>query len=271
MKNFLLILISFFTLYSCNDISVEIEDETQKNTAKEIITSDFLFNSVFTIAIQTIHEIELKENLKYGQLLLFSDTCADVSYFLSKDSSYVENITINYGKFSCSPFGQRKIGKIHIFLTGLISEEGTTVRVDLQDFYFEHHKVEGTESFVNTSFPGFSWCFEQIVEHGKISLPGGAYILYESQKEVNINFSSNAYVQTSKSCGFNSSGIKFNTETVTPLEKSFSCEFVQKGSIIIELADYSDMIVDYGDGTCDNLYNITSEFNEYQSIGCILE
>ena len=154
----------------------------------------------------------------------------------------------------------------------MISEEGTVVTVTLQDFYIEHHKIEGTQTSTNTDVSGFVWEFEQTVENGKITFPSGDFSLWESEKTIEVNLLTKKYIQTSASNGVNSHGIEFETETLTPLEKSFTCGFIGKGSFLIELEDYDEMVIDYGDGSCDDQATIIFEDDdEYESIEFTLE
>ena len=271
MRKLLYILIGLVTLTSCNNDRGELEDETQVVSAKEIVTSSSLYNQVFTLTQRTIDNIEIEEQLKSGQTSFFSDSCADVVYYLSQDLSYVENVIISYNDFSCAPVGQRRIGKIHVYLTGLISEQGTEVTVILDDFHIEHHKIEGTQISTNIDVNGFIWEFDQTVENGRITFPSGDYALWESDKYIRINLLTKKYIQILESNGVNSQGMEYEVETLIPLEKSFTCDFIDKGSLLIELEDYDDMIIDYGNGTCDDQATITLVSDEYESFDFTLK
>jgi hypothetical protein len=265
MRKLLYILIGFVPLTSCENRRGELMDETSKEAAVEAVNSASFYDHIFTLTKKTVDEIEIDEQLKIGQASFVADPCADVVYYLSQDLSYVENITISYNDFSCSQVGRRRIGKIHVFLTGLISEEGTIATVTMQDFYLEHHKIEGTQISTNKNVTGAVWEFDQKVDNGKITFPSGDFSLWESKKNTEINFLTKQYIQTSSSSGINSEGIEFEIETITPLEKSFSCDYIQKGSILIELEDYNDMLIDYGNGTCDDQATVTIDDDEYKS------
>jgi hypothetical protein len=259
MKKLLYILVCFIALTSCKEDRAEVQDDSYTEAAEEVLKSGALYNHIFRISNQTVHNIEIDEQLKIDGEVVSEDYCSDIVYHLSDDSSYVQDITITYNSFSCSEVGQRRTGKIHMFLTGLISDYGTVLTVILQDFYIEHHKIEGTHTYTNKSQGSSKWVFEQIVENGKITFPNGDYGLWESEKEVEIYFQNDFFTQTGNTNGVSSKGIEFETEILIPLEKAFTCDYIRKGSIWMSLEDYDEIIIDYGDGDCDNTATITLE------------
>lgn len=257
MKRVFHIVVFSLIFFSCNTNRGKLNDESWKGASEEVLTSNAFYNEVFSITEKTVDKIEIDENLKSGQVSTVVDTCADIVYHLSQDLSYVENITISYTDFACSPVGRRRLGKIHIHLTGLISAEGTVVTVSLEDFYVEHHKIEGTQTSTNKDVSGYVWEFEQKTENGKITLPSGDFLIWENEKNIKIDFLSKVTTYTGASSGISSQGIEFNSEVQTPLEKNFSCNYISTGSIKIELEDYEDLFIDYGNGTCDAEATIT--------------
>ena len=75
--------------YSCNEPRFGIEDETKKLVTERILTSSSSCNSIFILTIQNVEEIEVKDNLKYGEALFLTDTCNDISYQLFNNAHYI--------------------------------------------------------------------------------------------------------------------------------------------------------------------------------------
>jgi len=263
MKSHFYIFIGIILLISCDGGKRDLEDDTIVSSSEEISTSNVFYNDVFSVTRSTVDYLEIKAQLKPGEASLEDNECGDVTYFLSQDSTYIQNITISYSDFSCSLVGRRKLGEIHIYMTGLLATEGTVVTVTLEDFYVEHHKIEGTQISTIKDVTGVKWGFEQKIKNGKITLPSGDFLLWESQKNIQIDFLSKLITQTGGSDGVTSQGTHFTSEIGSPLEESFSCNYIQKGVIVVELEDYNEFFIDYGTGECDDqaIVNYGNEFH----------
>ena len=121
-----------------------------------------------------------------------------------------------------------------------------------------------TITWTNTSTPNAaSWT--RSISNGKITAPGGnLYWLHTGTTSVTqtagggtpLNLLDDVYSVTGNHTVTNSEG-KSRTATVTEaLEKKTICHNVTKGKLKIEGPNHF-AIIDYGDGTCDNIVTIS--------------
>ena len=132
------------------------------------------------------------------------------------------------------------------------------------NYYAAGYKVEGTITWTNTSTPnGVSWTRQ--ISNGRVIEPlSGYYWTHQGTKNVTqtagastpLNLLDDVYSVTGDHTVTNPAG---KTRTVTileALEKKTTCHNITKGKMKVQ-AQTHFAILDYGDGTCDNVATIT--------------
>ena len=188
-------------------------------------------------------------------------SCATVTV---TPNSFPKTIVIDFGNGCQSIDGITRAGKINIVLSDSVYHPGATATMTFDNYSVFGFKVEGTITWTNTSTPnGISWTRQ--IANGKVTEPmGGYYWLHEGTKNVTqtagantpLNFLDDVYSVTGNHTITNPAG---KTRTVTileALEKKTICHNVTKGKMKIQ-AQTHFAILDYGDGTCDNIAVIT--------------
>ncbi|KPL26029.1 MAG: hypothetical protein AMS23_03530, partial [Bacteroides sp. SM1_62] len=171
-------------------------------------------------------------------------------------------------------------GKIIITVSGPMWEEGSSRTVELEDFYINDHKVEGTRVVTNEGrhmegeYEGKRY-FSVVLTGGKVYVPDSDIVI---SKEVNRT---RTFVEgedtrwdtrddiwhiNGTASGVNRKGIPFTREIISPLWKEIGCRFITKGTVLISAEGRPDVILDYGDGTCDPEVTITVGDEESRTI-----
>lgn len=190
-------------------------------------------------------------------------SCATVT--VTPQNTFPKTITIDFGIGGCvSADGISRKGKINITLSDYLHNPGTTAVMTFDNYYTVGFKVEGTITWTNTSTPnGVSWTRQ--ITNGRVIEPiGGYYWTHEGTKNViqtagantPLNLLDDVYSVTGNHTVKNPAG---KTRTVTieeALEKKTTCHNVTKGKMKIQGATHF-AILDYGDGTCDNIVKVT--------------
>lgn len=190
-------------------------------------------------------------------------SCATVTVN-PQNSTFPKTIVIDFGNGCVSQDGISRKGKINITLSDYVHNPGAVAVMTFDNYYTAGYKVEGTITWTNTSTPnGVSWTRE--ITGGKLTEPlGGYYWTHEGTKNVTqtagantpLNLLDDVYSVTGNHTVTNPAG---KTRTVTileDLEKKTTCHNVTKGKMKIQ-AQTHFAILDYGDGTCDNVATIT--------------
>lgn len=190
-------------------------------------------------------------------------SCATVT--VNPQNSFPKTIVIDFGANGCtSQDGISRKGKINITLSDYVHNPGAVAVMTFENYYAAGYKVEGTITWTNTSTQnGISWTRQ--ITNGKVTEPlSGYYWMHEGTKNVAqtagagtpLNLLDDVYSVTGNHTITNPAG-KSRTVTITEaLEKKTTCHNVTKGKMKIQ-AQTHFAILDYGDGTCDNVATIT--------------
>lgn len=254
MKKLLLLGMLTFVLLSCGDDRSDYGLDEGKDTAVETSNSDGFFNHIFNVAYNEIEQAESEVFLAKTDQEYSFDQCATVNYYLNADNSYIENLTIDYQDDNCLTNGRKRIGKIHVFMTGRLKEIGTKIIVSMQNFSINGFKIEGTQTSVFEGLDGnLNPIISQVVENGKISVLNGDFLTFEGEKEVVLDIIKQQFRYSFTSEGISSKGVEFELFSETDLISDFSCGYIQTG--IVKLITESNLIqsIDYGSGECDNI------------------
>lgn len=255
---------SLFFLASCQKEENEPDPEfettfklTENQAVSESISDDVtvvFFESAISNGLYRTTEVSETQNLL---------SCATVT--ITPQSGFPKTIEIDFGPNGCtSSDGIARKGKINIILSDYVHNPGSNAVMTFDNYYAAGYKIEGSITWTNTSTPnGVSWT-RQITD-GKVIEPlSGYYWTHEGTKNVTqtagantpMNLLDDVYSVTGSHTVTNPAG---KTRTVTileALEKKTTCHNVTKGKMKIQ-AQTHFAILDYGDGTCDNIATIT--------------
>ena len=265
LKQFLALLSisSVFFLASCTKEETEPdpEFETTFNMSKDQAISESVSDDatvIFFEAAVTSGVYRVAGTAETNGML----SCANVT--VTPQNSFPKTIVIDFGSGCTSADGIARSGKINITLSDYVHNPGTTAVMTFQNYSTAGYKVEGTITWTNTSTPnGISWTRQ--VTGGKLTEPiSGYYWMHEGTKTVTqtagagtpMNLLDDVYSVTGNHTVTNPAG-KTRTVTITDaLEKKTTCHNITKGKVKVQ-AQTHFAILDYGDGTCDNLATVT--------------
>ena len=254
---------SFFVLASCQKDQNEPdpEFETTFNMSKDQAISESINDDA------TVIFFDASVSSGFYRLNGAAETtgilsCASVT--VNPQNSFPKTIVIDFGNGCTSADGISRSGKINITLTDYVHNPGATATMTFENYSTAGYKVEGTITWTNTSTQNsISWTRQ--VTNGKLTNPStGYYWLHEGTKNVTqtagantpMNLLDDVYSVTGSHTVTNPAG-KTRTVTITEaLEKKTTCHNISKGKVKIQ-AQTHFAILDYGDGTCDNVATVT--------------
>lgn len=196
--------------------------------------------------------------------------CAIVMHVKDPNSTVdkpMGTITIDFGKGCSDPRGKTRKGMIIINYSGKRFVPGSLVQVTTKDFYKNDARVEGTLILTNISatqadFPKF----QIVIKGGKLIFPDGQQATREQNMTREWQRAANPlqdmWVEDGTSSGTNKNGKSYQMKITSSLIYSHACEISSKVFIPVKgikhlNVDGKDVIIDYGDGTCDNTITIT--------------
>jgi hypothetical protein len=260
-----LIFAGTFLFVSCEKNDKKVTDQDIEMADDEAIVT-LMFDQAFNETDLALEQLEYNWKHPAG-LKSILDTCP-VIYVDHNDSTYwPKTVTIYFGSASCEgPFGNIKKGMIIITITDRYLKQGSVRTVSFEDFYINDFKVEGTKTVTNEgrNDDGFMY-FSVELAGGKVTTPAGKLITHEfSRTRIWIEGEQtprwrldNKYLIEGEASGINRFGISYTRTITTPLLVAASCRWIMSGIIEIQPEDHSLILLNFGDGECDNVGTIT--------------
>ena len=185
--------------------------------------------------------------------------CATIT--ITPASGFPKTIVIDFGT-SCTHNGITRSGKINIVLTDSVRRPGSTATMTFTNYFVNLYKVEGTITWTNTSTPGTrSWT--RNTQNGKITAPDGRYWLHSGTRYVvqtaGVNTATiidDIFSITGNHSVTNAAGATRDCTVLEALQKKTACANIDKGKLKVQGPNHY-AIIDFGDGTCDNLATIS--------------
>lgn len=243
-------------------------------TAEDELITDAAFDDVFS---EVDGIMNMADEMGYEPASLKSamvlDTCPTIS-IITEGSFWPRTIVVDYGDgcdISRNQIQERiRKGKIIIKISGPMWEEGSYREVTFEDFSINDHKVEGRRTVTNEGtwedgeYQGMHY-LSVMLEGGKVTTPEGQEISREVNHtrtfaegfDTKWDTRDDIWHINGEATGVNRNGVAYTREISSPLWKEIGCRFITHGTILIQAEGRSDVILDYGDGTCDPVVTIT--------------
>jgi hypothetical protein len=262
--------LGFFLFNSCQKEAGNPFSEDDLN----MVEDDALAEAIFSDVMESVNTAtNMIDDMLYGSGSLKSMTtgCPTISVDKPDTENWPKIITIDWGEGCEGFYGQTRSGMIKITITGRYRTPGTSRTIEFFDYYFNGIHVEGTKTVTNNGRnENENLTFTATLEGGRITIPAkddgsDDIVLTKSftktrewaEGENTFNPFDDVYFITGSATGTNFKGMTYNRTIQVPLEWSASCRFIKSGSILLEMTDREPILLDYGNGECDNEATIT--------------
>lgn len=267
--NFLIALtmtFSFAFLSSCEKTEGTLDltaDEALLQVQDETLATD-LFDEVIEIGEEAEASDYLKSTEVTGPFYRLSD-CVTITREFNSES---RTITIDFGEENCEGTdGKLRRGKIIIIRTGFYWTSEVTATYSFENFFVDENQLVGTKTYTG-AFNDDGTYGSSFITDGQVILADDAgTITWYSERNRLITegadtwgFADNRVEVTGFSNGQTSDGTTFSSEITDPLVRIYQegCfRFYVQGILEITKADGTEISINYGDGTCDNLAEVT--------------
>mgnify|MGYP001825122914 CR=1 FL=1 len=176
-------------------------------------------------------------------------------------------ITIDFGDGCEGPDGKLRSGIIFITYTGRLFIPGSVWTYELRNYTVNGKHIEGKKTITNVSGSiSDHVSFHKLIEDGKVTWPDGSFATREVDKtftwiRANNPLMDEVHVEGEAS-GVNRRGVAYNVTIISKIIWKRSCRIrgvcvPVQGLKLVERRDQADVLLDFGDGACDNLVTIT--------------
>lgn len=256
-------------LFSCTKKeTMEVDNETQSIVDHTIADQEFI--AVISAACQAAFTTRGIGPERSDTL----NSCDTLTYYGGDTSTFTPHPTfsLSLSDNSCALLnsdGKSRTGVLYLRATGKLTGQGTQLILKLGNYMADgiQYTCDSILATVQESSD------RQITFH--VKLEGGLCRTGDYQIRLNFNrtfsfyplgndeFSgTTAYVHGSSS-GTNRHGRTFSANSIqgSPLVKQSSCRFIQKGMMELTPEGFKKRVVDFGNGTCDDLATFTVNEN----------
>lgn len=265
------IILTFFL--SCNS-----DEKTDGGTTTAISNDEIITNSKIDASIEDVTNIAddqftAQQNINNkpdGTIKNFLPSCATVTTVLTNNTW---TKTVDFGVEGCTlENGNSVKGKMIISFSNDFSASTQTISYTFEGFYHNGKKLQGSKSIVRTKkatdlqsqvHPVLTASIDLTItfDDGSIYIRKGTLIKETiAGYDTWFNWEDNVNVVTGSSTTTFPNGDTFSAEITTPLEFYATCRkpFALKGILSIT-KNGAIAIVDYGNGDCNTLVNVTKD------------
>ncbi len=189
--------------------------------------------------------------------------CANVTLNPNDFITFPKTVTVDFGSVGCTDqYGVTRKGKLTAVFTDYLHNPGAHVDVSFDNYYVNGVKLEGHYALANTSPNANSRTFADTISNAIATTPDGKTCSWNATRSSvqTAGFSTTTILSDDEYTGQGvSSGIGFNGKTWDAVSKDIlwklNCRYLTSGVVTIHSnGDPTPLIVDFGNGTCDNKY-----------------
>ncbi len=266
-----MVLLTVF-LFSCEESeNLNTEDE-YTNLIDESYAQE-VFDEIEDIGDEAIDYLDnattksTSEMSTYGNYNRLSP-CATVTRVYGNDTV---SVTIDFGEENClCNDGRERRGKIYINHYGHYwGEDGVEIIYSFEDYFVDDNQLTGTKHVYRTINYAGNRQSDVVVDGAMILSDDQGTITWYAERTREVIEGSDTHYKyddvievTGSSYGTLADGTDITGEITTPLiriNEPGCFRYFVSGVRVVIIGDQSEIIIDYGDGTCDNLAEITQD------------
>lgn len=271
--NFLIILTMTFSLAfvsSCNKTEETLDLTAEEALAK--VQDETLATDLFDEIIEIGEEAEARadntnKSSEIDHPYYRLSECAIVTRTVDFIAHTI-SVTIDFGEVNCEgPDGKFRRGKIIIERSGFFWLDDVTATYTFENYFVNDNQLIGTKTYTGAFNEDLTYTSTFIAE-GQIILANEAGIITWNSNRTRVitegaatwGFADNRVEITGSSSGTTSDSTVFSLEITEPLVRIYQSGCFRHyvaGIIEITKADGTEITINYGDGTCDNLAEVT--------------
>ena len=249
---------------SCKKTSTSAIDEYE--TTFELSADQGIADNLTEDANDVLNEAAIDKNVmgsRGTETAQTTNTLSCATITVTPATGFPKTMLIDFGTGCTSTNGVARTGKITVVLTDSLRKSGSTATMTFDNYYVNGYKKEGTITWTNTSTATVkSW--QRVVVNGKITAPNSLYWLHSGTRTLTqtagsstpLNLLDDVYLITGNHTVTNAAGKTRTSTIINALEKKTTCTNIDMGTIRVEGPNHY-AIIDFGNGTCDNLATIS--------------
>lgn len=264
----------FIVVSSCKK---DEDDDNNNNTgsyrsAVDNATAENMFNDVFKQATDGM--IGAQDSVEGNKSCLQTmASCATLTITPFDLTTFPKTVTVDFGTTNClGTDGRYRRGVVSMTTTGWYRDSGTVITVTPQNYYVNDNLIQGTKTITNMGHNTSGNLVFALFVDGTVTTSDGViewtttrqHEWIEGESTV-LNPYDDVYLITGTADGVDVEGNDFHVVVNTALRVQVGCRWITAGSLTLTSGIYS-MVVDYGNGACDNAATVTFNGTVYNIV-----
>lgn len=270
-KLFMFVTIGSLFFISCEkNNDVELTEPISDADAIAVVESDDLSDDISNVVDDYLMENEGMSSKSESEA-----KTSDILPCVTKTiviSGTTKTVTLDFGEGCELPNGNILSGKIIMSYVVDTDVASFMVTYTFENFFFNDISVEGENSLVRTRANNNGNPESTLTIDMKVTWPDG---VFASRKGTKIRewiegsdtrtFGDNVFLITGNWTATFKNGTVVAANITTPLRREMACRFIVSGAVELQKNDRTG-ILDFGDGSCDNVATFTNENGESREI-----
>jgi hypothetical protein len=245
-----------------NDKNTETVIEVQKNDAEATKVYNLITNEINDVSATL-------DTLNYSPNAKTLDSCTTITINHPDTTTWPKIITINFSGNCTTENGNVLSGEIVIHQTARYRTEGMVRTITLNGLKINGDQVSGTKTITNLGLVNGFRTYSVTIENGSIITTAGEVIATRTAQRTRTWIEGEStstrwddvYLITGTTSGTTKSGIAYTATITEPLRVARNCRWIEQGKISTIIPDLPEVVIDFGNGTCDQTATVTVNEN----------
>ncbi|MBK7762770.1 MAG: hypothetical protein IPI46_05275 [Bacteroidetes bacterium] len=243
-------------------------DKNQDNDT-QLAGDNTLFENTYNEVLNMADEASEKNTGDNLSNYKTASTCATITH----DTLNVpKTITIDFGNTNClCNDGRNRRGKILVSYTGKYRDSGSVHTITFDNYFVNDNQVLGSKTVSNLGTNTSNQTHFSIVVNGLIikALTGDSVVWNSTRTrtwvggEATIGDKSDDVYEITGSASGTKGSTAYTMTIIQPLVKAVACGYISKGVMEVQPSGKLLRSIDFGNGTCDNIAQVTIGGNVY--------
>ena len=264
---FVLVLALMIGMTACSDENESpVQSEIDENDIESINSEEQLEAAYEELDMISVEANDRTEEDLGGRSLMDENDMLTRCATITHDKE-AKTITIDFGDGCEGPDGKVRSGIVFISYTQRMFLPGAVLTITLEDYTVNRLAIEGTKIITNVSETlRDDVSFNKVLTGGKITWPDGTFATREVDKTFTWIRANNPLLDEvhveGEASGMNRRGVAYQVTIVSKIIWKTACRLQgvcipAQGLKLVEREGHPDVLVDFGDGECENQVTIT--------------
>lgn len=260
--------VSLLAISSCK------KDKTNNNEETEMLIgiqkNEGIITRIYNLITDELNDINIAlDAMGYTNTAKPLDSCVQVTIDHPDSTTWPKIITLNFAGGCNSQNGNVLSGRMTINQSDRYRNDGMVRIVTFDNFSINGFGVSGTKTITNIGSANGFKTYSINISNGSITIPYVEQINHINSQRTRVWIEGentmlrfdDVYLITGTSTGIAENDKLYTATIIEPLRIARNCRWIGQGKISTTVEDLPTVVIDFGNGTCDQTATVTVNGN----------